>query len=217
MKETVPRAPSAELEDGTMAESTIDILVLPEMHPDDTGIMQQAYQIEFVVDNKILADECGGHSVADADHRVGPIAIITQRLLTRGWWPRQYFCPLVVWRRRAWNTLADALCNLSMDFQSDRRFEAEVFPSWQLEKGTLIQCHSDGGMRRPGIAAAACTLTVLRKDDSGLLLRTLLCAESVFISDDNITAPAAERAALTMAMREMESFTKRVAPTILNT
>ena len=174
--------------------------------------MRHAYQIEFVVDNKILADEAGGRAVASKEHRHGPIDMITQRLLSRGWWPRQYSCPLVVWRRRSWNKLADKLCNLAIDTQQDHRFEAVGFRTGHLEQGSLFQCHSDGGVRGPGNAAAGFTLALLKVNAVGDLSRTLICAASVFITDVNMTAPWAERIALTMAMREMDAFTSNMAP-----
>ena len=64
----------------------------------------------------------------------------------------------------------------------------------------------------PGVAAAAYTLTVLKADAAGKLARTLLLAEAVYIQDEDVTSPAAERIALTMAMRAMDAFTQRATP-----
>ena len=103
-----------------------------------------------------------------------------------------------------------------MDTRRDHRFERASYRSWCLEKSSVIKSHSDGGVRGPGIAAAAFTISVLRVSRNGDLSRTLLYARSVFMSDECVTAPAAERVALTMAMRDMAIFTSCVAPAILN-
>ena len=75
-----------------------------------------------------------------------------------------------------------------------------------------MQCHSDGGFRRPGLGAAAYTLSVLSLDATGALTRRLLVAEGVFIQDVKVTAPDAERIALTMSIRALYAFIQRASP-----
>jgi len=208
--------PRPHVEPQAMIEVSIENLTLPEQHPNDAAILCDAYQMEFVVDNKILADEAAGVAIVTVEHRRGPIATLTQTMLSRGWWPREYHESLVVWRRRSWNTLADKLCNLAMDNGKNLKFISGAYSKYQIRLGMLLQCHSDGGMRANGIAAAAYTLTVLRLEDDGTLIRELLMAEAVFIDDVDGSSFTAERISLTMAMRAMHSFTNRSSEMLVN-
>ena len=112
--------------------------------------------------------------------------------------------------------MADKLCNLAMDNEGDFKFMSDLYSEYQLIPGVLVQCHSDGGMRGCGIAASAFALTVLRNDDDGTLVRKLLVAEAVFISDTNISSFKAERIALTMAMKAMHAFVNECTDKRLN-
>ena len=161
-----------------------------------------------------VADEASGITMATITNRRAPIAVITQRILAHGWWPRMYSLPLVSWRNRSWNTLADNLCNLAMNTESDCKFQATEFAQWQFVPGQLIQCHSDGGVRSDSKAAAACTLMVLCLSN-GNLERRLLRAEAVFIKDGS-TSDIAERCALTLAMRTMQEFIAGFSPVVYN-
>ena len=133
-----------------------------------------------------------------------------QKLLVRGWWPRQYYEPLECWRPRKWNSLADMLCNVAMDSRRDFYWKSHEHQEWKLRPGVVLQYHSDGGFREPGCAAAACTLTVLEVDRHGELCRTLLRAAATFINDPLMTPPAAERLARTMSVSEASCFTQRM-------
>ena len=82
---------------------------------------------EYIVDNKALAYEASGATVANIEHRRGPIAMSTQRILALGWWPRIFSMPIVSWRARSWSTFADSLCNLAMNTESDCKFESSEF------------------------------------------------------------------------------------------
>ena len=62
--------------------------------------------------------EADGRAVASLAERNGPVVTIVQQLLSAGWWPREYYRPLVTLRKRESIKLADALGNLSMDTKS---------------------------------------------------------------------------------------------------
>ena len=103
-----------------------------------------------------------------------------------------------------------------MDSRKDWFWKSDSYNEWILRPGALLQCHSDGGMREKGVAAAACTLTATELGGNGILCRTLMRAAAVFIHDEAITPPGAERIALTMAFREMACFTQRLDPYSVN-
>ena len=76
-------------------------------------------------------------------------------------------------------------------------YQSSLYEHWRFAPGQLFQCHSDGGVKRCGKAAVAYTLCATYVTEDGVIQRTLLRAEGVYIDDVEITAPKAERIALT--------------------
>ena len=122
----------------------------------------------------------------------------TKRLVLLGYIPRLCMLPLVIWRRREYNTLADALAKRSMDTQSNLEFSCEDMGSFELVEGTVLQFHSDGGSRERTHAAAACTLTRLSGSSDGTTSRKLLTAHATYLGPD-VDSVTAEVKALQLA------------------
>ena len=194
-------------------DSPISYLPLPLYHKQDAKIISGVRQLEFVVDNENLAKVLGGEVLTgDEDTYYSALYDMIEEFVEEGWRPRMFSLPLVTWRRRSWNTLADALANLAMDAQTDLEYSVRQLDSIVVKSGQLLQCHSDGGMRTNEIAAAACTITLLvPMSVGGIPERTLLYASAKFINSQ-VTAAAAEAIALSMAMREVRrhKWMKRV-------
>ena len=113
--------------------------------------------------------------------------------------------PLVAWRPRKWNTLADALANLAMDEDRSFRFVSdELMTCMKRRDGFLLQWHVDGGLRESGHAARACSLTLLFRQDGALHRRLLFAAaEPLFLTR---SAAVTERKAMHMAFEFMHEF-----------
>ena len=182
--------------------SSIDSLPLPKLHSRDNKFLSEFVQVEFVVDNKLLADVCEGNASGEARLYVDMLARI-ESLMLDGCIPPMFVLPLVSWRPRAFNTLADKVANLTMDLQRDLKYFSPMFHSLRPDKGMLLQWHSDGGARENGLSAAACTLTLLVKPGDGDVQRTLLFAASKFLGTEHVDAPSAERQTLQLALLHM--------------
>jgi len=128
------------------------------------------------------------------------------RFLGRGWHTRAGIAPMISWRPRKWNTLADALANLAMDEGRSFRFvDEELMTHTKARGGYLLQWHVDGGLRESGVAARACTVTLTCKVGDTLQRRVLFAAaEPLFATT---SAALSERMAMKMAIEFMHSFT----------
>lgn len=83
---------------------------------------REGFQLEFVMECQILANILNGAAAVDDGPHVEIIRAIFDRidnLLLNGWTPRYRVLPLVRWRAREFNGLADALANASMKFKRD--------------------------------------------------------------------------------------------------
>ena len=105
--------------------------------------------------------------------------------------------PLIAWRRRVFNDLADALANAAMDRGGDFcRCEQSAV---DVQPGDVLQWHSDGGYReKEGKAGAGVSLTLLR-GGNGSIARRLLYARAVNL-DPHENSLKAELIALETAM-----------------
>ena len=187
---------------GFSEHSPINSLPLPKLHSRDNNFLSDVVQVEFVVDNRLLADVCEGKASGEARFYADMLARI-ERLMLQGCIPPMFVLPLVSWRPRAYNTLADKVANLTMDLQKDLKFVSPLLRALRPEKGVLLQWHSDGGARENGLSAAACTLTLLRKPVAGDVQRTLLFSASRFLGTEHVDASSAERQALQLALLHM--------------
>ena len=132
------------------------------------------------MDNQFIADLVNGRARAEAEvHRETIASIMSgvERLMEAGCLPRMRMLPLVTWRDRSYNTLADRPANQAMDDNTNIR--ASFGSRFDPTLGDLIQFHSDGGYRSStGQASAGVSITSLRNSESGLV-RTLLYCKGV--------------------------------------
>ena len=96
----------------------LDSLEMPVIHLQDCKILSDTVQVEFVVDNQLIADVCNGLAEPkQTNFTTGCDEIVRQieNVLLAGWIPRMCVLPLVTWRKRSYTSLADALANAAMD------------------------------------------------------------------------------------------------------
>ena len=126
-------------------------------------------------------------------------------ILERGWHTRIDALPMISWRPRKRNILADALANMSMDHGRSFRYSVDdLLEQTQLSPGCMLQWHTDGGMREGGLAAKACALTSTRALPNGTVSRKLLFAAVEPMH--SYSAPQTERDAIIMAFEFMTGF-----------
>ena len=182
-------------------DSDIRSLPLPEMHHQDGRILPGMRQLEFVVDNDNLAKVLNGEATTKDLSTFTVLFDIIDDFMKSGWQPRMHTLPLVTWRRRTWNTLADALANLAMNDSRDVMFTVSDVDYLIVANGELLQCHSDGGVRSDTCAAIGFTVThVVPSSDRSKPARRLIVAGAHFISTKAMAA-AAEASALIAVMR----------------
>ena len=168
------------------------------VHHLDDKMLPNCLQLEFVVDNKLLAETCDGTSFPVLPTFID-IYHALELIMCNSWVPRMSVLPLVTWRKRDFNTLADGLAKLAMDEKCDLQFMPRYLPELIVNKGSVLQWHSDGGARGTDRAAAACTLTLLCKEANGQFSRRLLYAQALYLGDST-NSMQAETSALRLAL-----------------
>jgi hypothetical protein len=108
--------------------------------------------------------------------------------------------PLVTWRERKWNGLADAWANMAMDGQRDYEWQHPLAAELVQGDDALFQWHSDGGTRDGLSGAVAYTLLRISIDATGTPHRILIFARALFYSS-KCTAFQTETSALELAMQ----------------
>ena len=128
---------------------------LPAQHPGDKVFAPRPLQVEFVTDSKILHQISNAIAVPGLGKSIDLFETIVdtmQTLLELGVSPRVAVLPLVVWRRRKWNILADRAAGEAMKGGSSFKRMAHDLDDFfkQVDKNTLLQIHTDGANSKPG-------------------------------------------------------------------
>ena len=124
-------------------------------HADDSLWDEGGNRLNIVVDCRILRELLTGEAVLSQDF-ARPLLVRVGRLL--GQLPCSNIKPwrdvnsYITWRPRAYNRVADHLCNAAMDSQVSTTWEdPEWFRMWR--NGGCLQLYSDGGYRNKQLAA----------------------------------------------------------------
>ena len=125
----------------------MDTFVIPLLRPKDDTWMVDRPQIELIVDNQVVCKLLAGQAVLDnpkCQPQPREALKATEVLLDVGWTPRYLMLPLIKWRARKFNTLADKLATSAMKLCTDLTFvDAETVRSidWSRSQIPFI---SDG-------------------------------------------------------------------------
>ena len=135
-----------------------DIISLPPLHELDAVWATGCKQVEFVVDNQLLADIMAGQAQCNNERCDNLVKLAMNDvfdIFDTGFTSRGGYRSLVTWRPREYNSLADALCNQCMDSKSDIEYlDIDGLVAAMLGECSL-QFHSDGGCRPGGEGAFA--------------------------------------------------------------
>ena len=100
------------------------------------------------------------------------------------WDPRMTVLPLVTWRPRRFNIIADHMANQSMDMEQDIFIRDQYIH--RVQNGQLLQFHSDGGCRSDmGKAAAAFTMSIVSVAGKTAQLRLAVAASTYMGPSDS--------------------------------
>jgi hypothetical protein len=182
-------------------------LLLPDVHNNDSKIAPTYVQLEFIVDNKAIADIING-TAFDASSELEESFKSIETILLSEWVPRMLIFPLIQWRPRSWNTLADLLVNIAMDTQQDSTWTSSSLSNLSMSPGILLQWHADGGARGRQHTAIACALTVLALQSDGSLYREFIYYNSLYLGP-GLTAADTERRAINLALNEHQRLNDR--------
>jgi hypothetical protein len=117
---------------------------------DDLWIVGRA-QFELIVDNQVVCNLLTGAAALDnpkCESQLKDALNSIESMLFSGWTPRYITKPLVKWRPRKYNTLADALATSAMKLRTDLNFIDNKLFSLIDWPNCQIQLFSDGGSNR---------------------------------------------------------------------
>jgi hypothetical protein len=181
--------------------------LLPAVHNNDSKIAPTYVQLEFIVDNKSIADIINGVAY-DASSELEDTFNSIETILLLEWVPRMLIFPLIQWRPRSWNTLADLLVNIAMDTKQDSTWTSSSLDDLSMNPGILLQWHADGGARGRQHTAVACSLTVMALQSDGSLYREFVFYNSLYLGP-GLTAADTERRAINLAIKEHQRLKAR--------
>ena len=194
-----------------------DILSMPPLHALDLMWLSTGSQVEFVVDSHWLADIMSGSAVnkIEAYHETARDVLKDIYCIARYIFRGRAVQPIVVWRSREYNCLADALCNYAMDHKSDYdSIDIHSIVS-ALQAGNALQFHSDGGMRSGSCGAYAFSVTRWQqcgpKDE---WMRSVITRAAFFV-DSDVTFNGMELRALAVAVRTYHDLALLTPPPVV--
>ena len=150
-------------------ELSLDALhtYLPELHRCDRLWHRGIKQLEMITDSQFLAEVLNARAQYKADNDFDAVYSVLDEYelaFKAGWFPRQLVEPMISWRPRKWNTLADHIANVAATHQEAVSLFREDLKDQLRIPGVLIQLHSDGSLHKEsGKGAYSFTMISLHK------------------------------------------------------
>lgn len=161
----------------------MDTFVLSFLGPKDDTWMVDRPQIELIVDSQVVCKLLTGQAALDnpkCQPQLREALKSIEVLLDVGWTPRYLMLPLIKWRPRKFNTLADQLATSAMKLCTDLNFiDAEAVRSMNWSR-SQIQLFSDGGSNMNENIASIGFVAILWHFDGRVWIRRPILAGARF-------------------------------------
>jgi ribonuclease HI len=158
--------------------STLDLLTLPPLHINDRRWDQSAQQIEFITDSQVLAQIMNGEALYDSPSNYDLVCSSVDALedvLRQGWMTRYIVMPMVRWRPRSWNTLADLLAGHALESKVSLICRSSDFDAQLRNPGLFLQVHTDGACNTTTLeGSTGMSWTVYSRTASGNVIRKVI-------------------------------------------